>query len=253
MSIVFYKITIKYLLCLHIYRGSRHTSLMTERLHQRHIFTRQRQQGQLALALVGMSNVGKSLWAGRLAESGFAVYGCDDEIERRLAPELQAAGYTGGLADVARWMGQPYDPQFAATQARYLTLEGESLARALEQTTNGNRVIDTTGSVIHLDTELLKTLREQTTVVHLAANADMQAEMYQQYLTHPKPVVWGDSYQPLNGELPEAALKRLYPALLARRNHSYGQLAHATITREQLLRMDSTQVFLDAIEQSLGE
>lgn len=226
---------------------------MTERLRQHHLFTHQRQQGRLALALVGMSNVGKSLWAGRLAESGFTVYGCDDEIERRLTPELQAAGYTGGLADVARWMGQPYDPQFATTQARYLALEGESLARALEQTSEGNHVIDTTGSVIHLGTELLKTLRKRTTVVHLAANADMQAEMYQQYLAHPKPVVWGDNYQPLDGELPEAALKRLYPALLARRNRSYRQLAHATITREQLLQMDSTKAFLDAIEQSLGE
>lgn len=253
MSIVFYKITIKYLLCLHIARRSRHTSLMTERLHQRHLFTYQRQQGRLALALVGMSNVGKSLWAGRLAESGFTVYGCDDEIERGLTPELQAAGYTGGLADVARWMGQPYDPQFAATQAHYLALEGESLTRALEQTSEGNHVIDTTGSVIHLGTELLKTLRVQTTVVHLAANADMQAEMYQQYLAHPKPVVWGDSYQPLDGELPEAALKRLYPTLLARRNRSYRQLAHATITRDKLLQLTSTEVFLDAVELSLSE
>lgn len=225
---------------------------MTERLRHYHLFTRQREQGQLALALVGMSNVGKSLWAARLAESGFSVYGCDDEIKHQLAPELQEQGFTGGLVDVARWMGQPYDQRFAATQARYLALESESLVHALEQHTDGNRVIDTTGSVVHLHPSLLEALRASTTVVHLAATADMREAMYQQYIAHPKPVVWGAAYSPRHNEPPEVALKRLYPALLAYRTQRYERIAHATITRNQLLQIPDTEAFLDAIEQDLA-
>ena len=112
---------------------------MKERLRYQQ-FTRQREQGQLALALVGMSNVGKSLWAGRLAESGFSVYGCDAEIEQQLAPELLNHGYMGGLAEVARWMGQPYAPQFAANQQRYLQLEAKALQSKLGQIVGRGKV-----------------------------------------------------------------------------------------------------------------
>ena len=218
-------------------------------------FTRQREQGRLALALVGMSNVGKSLWAGRLAESGFSVYGCDAEIEQQLAPELLNHGYMGGLAEVARWMGQPYAPQFAANQQRYLQLEAKALQDALtwhQETPQGNTVVDTTGSVVHLDPELLQALRQHTTIIHLAANPDMQQELYRQYLAHPKPVVWGDIYQPLDGELPEAALRRLYPTILAHRSQQYNRIAHATISHNQLLDLASTEDFLDTIQHNLA-
>ena len=239
---------------LALYRGRSHTMRMKERLQYLQ-FTRQREQGRLALALVGMSNVGKSLWAGRLAESGFSVYGCDAEIEQQLAPELLNHGYMGGLAEVARWMGQPYAPQFAANQQRYLQLEAKALQDALtwhQETPQGNTVVDTTGSVVHLDPELLQALRQHTTIIHLAANPDMQQELYRQYLAHPKPVVWGDIYQPLDGELPEAALRRLYPTLLAHRSQQYNRIAHATISHNQLLDLASTEDFLDTIQHNLA-
>ena len=241
-------------LMLALYRGRGHTTDMKERLQYQQ-FTRQREQGRLALALVGMSNVGKSLWAGRLAESGFSVYGCDDEIEQQLAPELLNHGYMGGLAEVARWMGQPYAPQFAANQQRYLQLEAKALQDALtrhQEALQDNTVIDTTGSVVHLSPALLEALRQHTTIIHLAANPDMQQELYRQYLAHPKPVVWGDIYQPLDGELPEAALRRLYPTLLAHRAQQYNRIAHATITRDQLLGLASAEDFLDTVQHNLA-
>ena len=237
---------------LALHRGRGHTTDMKERL-QFQQFTHQREQGQLALTLVGMSNMGKSLWAGRLAESGFTVYGCDDEIVQQLESELQAEGYAGGLTDVAHWMGQPHEPQFPARQARYLGLEHQSLGRALELKSDSNRVIDTTGSVVHLDADLLQTLHRQTTVVYLAATPSMQEEMYRQYLAHPKPVVWGNSYRPHDNESSAAALQRLYPELLAHRSHLYTRIAHATLTRDQLLHARTGEDFLDVVQHSLAK
>lgn len=168
---------------------------MPERLTFRN-FSHQREQGKIALALVGMSNVGKSYWSERLCEdSAFASFGCDDAIEVELSPELQAQGYEGGITDVARWMGQPYDLQFAHTQAQYLRLEAEMTEQALQQDSEGrNRVIDTTGSVVHLDPSIRRRLTNMTTVVYLEATDEMREEMFKKYMECPKPVVWGDIY-----------------------------------------------------------
>lgn len=225
---------------------------MAERLTHRE-FTRQRQQGEAALALVGMSNVGKSHWSARLRDDcEFRVYGCDDEIEARLGPELQALGYEGGIADVARWMGQPYDPQFQAAQAEYVRLEAEVTRQALESSVPGtNTVIDTTGSVVHLEASLRETLSAQTTVVYLQATPDMQAEMFRRYIEQPKPVVWGDIYRPEAGEDNSAALRRLYPDLLMCRSALYQQMAHVTIPQNDLAALQGGEEFLEYIGRAL--
>ncbi|MEK7623365.1 MAG: hypothetical protein AAB408_01700 [Patescibacteria group bacterium] len=70
---------------------------------------------RLVLTLIGMSNVGKSFWSQKLADVGFSRYCCDDLIETKLAPQLLAQGYKG-IADVAAWLGLPYEPQFKKHQ-----------------------------------------------------------------------------------------------------------------------------------------
>lgn len=57
---------------------------------------------------------------------------------------IKAHGYRG-IRDVAKWMGQPYEPQFLENQAAYLQCEKEVMAEIitmLETGVAGNMVID---------------------------------------------------------------------------------------------------------------
>lgn len=229
---------------------------MPERL-TRNNFTKQREQGTIVLSFIGMSNVGKSHWSNRLRnETEFQVVGCDDQIEACLGEELSALGYAGGMTDVGRWMGQPYDPQFPDTQKRYLQLEAEVTTRALDAVENGysgsNVVIDTTGSVVHLDSAIQQRMHDLTTVVYLEATLQMQAEMFKRFSKHPKPLVWGDSYRRNAGESREDSLRRLYPELLARRSALYSGIAHVTFTQEEMADMRDSEDFLEHIRCALS-
>jgi shikimate kinase len=207
------------------------------------------EDGELSLTLVGMSNVGKSFWSNRLAnEAGFNKVDLDDLIEEKLAITLKNAGYSGGIADVARWMGQPYDPQFAANQQTYLELERAMLRQTIDRLANpplsGNIVVDTTGSVVHTGEEIGKELAVHSTVVYLEATPDMQQKMFEMYIAEPKPVVWGDAYTQAENETPDQALARSYPELLARRSILYRRMAQVVISREVSLALASTDDFL---------
>ena len=219
-------------------------------------FDARREDGELSLTLVGMSNVGKSFWSNRLAnETGFNRIALDDLIEVELAAALQNAGYSGGIADVAKWMGQPYDPQFTANQQTYLDLETRMMHQTIDRLANpplnGNVVVDTTGSVVHIDEEVGKEVAKHSTVVYLEATPDMQQEMFEKYIAEPKPVVWGNVYTQNENETRDQALARSYPELLARRSVLYRQMAHVAIPREVSLAIASTDDFLAYVRDML--
>ncbi len=180
-----------------------------------------------------MSNVGKTSWANRLEQAGFMRFSIDDMIEEKLGPVLQEHGFQG-IHDVARWMGQPYDPQYPETSAQYLALENESMTEALDALEHSpiarqNVVIDTTGSVIHTNQEIQDHLQEKTTVVHLDTPPKVLDEMFQAFSQKPKPLIWGPSFSQEPSEEPEAALKRCYPQMLTDRSRAYQSLEHMRI------------------------
>lgn len=219
-------------------------------------FDARRADGELSLTLVGMSNVGKSHWSGRLAgEAGFERIDQDTLIEAELATALKAAGYAGGIADVARWMGQPYEPQSAANQQTYLDLETLMLRQTIDRLANpplnGNIVVDTTGSVVHTDEAIRKELAVHSTIVYLEATADMRQKMFEMYIAEPKPVIWGDAYTQEEGETTDQALARSYPELLARRSGLYKQMAHVAVSREVSLAIENTDEFLEYVRDGL--
>ncbi|MFA5942563.1 MAG: hypothetical protein WC798_02735 [Candidatus Paceibacterota bacterium] len=183
------------------------------------------------LTLIGMSGAGKSRWCKRLvAEAGYTALCCDDLIEERLAPILQANGF-GGIEGVARWMGQPYEPYSPGRQALYLKQEESVMRGALRALSKSAEplVIDTTGSVIYLGDEILAALRKRSTVVHLNVSMKHREEMYQKYLRKPKPVIWNDHFAPFYGESPEETLARCYPLLIEYRQEQYRKWARVTI------------------------
>jgi shikimate kinase len=203
-----------------------------------------------------MSNVGKTYWSKRLAEeAGFTHICCDDLIEAEVADVLKELGYNGGIADMAKWLGQPYDQQFTKNQQKYLDLEIATMQNIIERleqgSLDGNTIIDTTGSVVHTSPEIRARLHALTTVVYLEATANMRHEMFKLYIAEPKPVVWGDIYRPKSGESPQAALARCYPKLLAHRSGLYAKMSHVGIPRETSLAIASASDFLSYITQSV--
>ena len=185
----------------------------------------------LRLALIGMSGSGKSHWTKNLAAFGCSVTCCDDVIESRLAPTLQAGGYQG-INGVAAWMGWPDSPTYAERESEYLREEIATLDEVLtglEKDPKSQLVLDTTGSVICTGNHILHRLRRQMTVVYLATSAEETQLLIDRYLRDPKPVLWQGVFQPRPGETPRDTVVRCYPLLIAARRRSYEALAHLTI------------------------
>jgi len=183
------------------------------------------------LALIGMSGVGKTFWAKKLAAAGWHAVSCDDLIENKLSKQLASGGHSG-INGVAAWMGWPDSSTYAEREAQYLAQEMAALDEVLtqlEQQPDKSLVLDTTGSVIYAGNNLLLRLRKRITVVHLAASAQEQQLLIERYLNDPKPVLWRGAFQPRSGEAPRETVARCYPTLIAARRQSYQALAHCSL------------------------
>lgn len=206
------------------------------------------------ITLIGMSNIGKSYWSERLAtEAGFVRDDCDYMAERKLEPELIKQGYKG-LCDVAKWMGQPFAPQYAETSRKYLASERETMLEIIDglrtERAGSRHVIDTSGSVIYVGDDVKEQLRALTRVVYLEAPLGHHAELFKRYIEKPKPVIWGDAYACADDEKPEAALARCYPNLLAERAARYKAMAHDIIPYERHNRYASDPLSVLNVERN---
>lgn len=114
----------------------------------------------------------------KLQHLGFKHICCDDLIEEKLSPELTKLGYKG-IADMAKWLGQPYDKQFTKNEKRYLELEKETMEEILNSKKTQNTVIDTTGSIIHTGEEIISDLKRKSLVIYIEATPEMKNAMLQ--------------------------------------------------------------------------
>jgi hypothetical protein len=196
------------------------------------------------LALVGMSGSGKTFWTKKLAAAGWMFVCCDDLIEQRLAPRLAAGGHSG-INGVAVWMGWPTSVTYPQREAEYLAEEigvMDEFLNNLEKETSGLEkdssgapiVLDTTGSVIYAQNNILMRLRRQMTVVHLANTDDEQRMLVERYLNDPKPVLWRGTFHVKDQETPRETVARCYPLLIASRRKSYETLAHCAVQVSEL-------------------
>jgi len=209
-------------------------------------------ENKLVLSLVGISNIGKTFWSKKLARFNFKHFSCDDLIEEKLAPELKKLGYSG-IADVSHWMGQPYHRRFQKNQEKYLTIENKVMKvflMNLKDIKKYNVVIDTTGSVVHCGSSLLRELRRRTLIVYIEATSTMKEEMFKRYIKDPKPVVFGNIFMPKKGETKEQTLERCYRKLFTKRALLYNKCADVIIPYE-VVREASVKSFISLIRQSL--
>lgn len=207
----------------------------------------------MRLSFIGMSGIGKSYWSSKLVERGFKRFCCDDLIAKRLAPQLTRPDKT--IRPMGEWMGFPFDPHYADRQAQYLSAEIEVMLEILDYLeiapgqSNGNIIIDTTGSIIYTGRPILERLKSLTRIVYLSAPLSVQAEMRRAYVANPAPVVWGDKFNQKPHESNEAALARCYPELLSYRTHLYEQWTDLEIGYWTLR---STAFGVDDLLQCLG-
>jgi shikimate kinase len=206
----------------------------------------------LKLSFIGMSGTGKSHWAQKLAGAGFRVIGIDDQIEKKLAPELAAVGVRG-IGGVAAWMGWPDQPTYRERERKYLEYEIKSMSEALDEiqaSGEGGIILDTTGSVSYTGEQICRRMQNLTTVVYLAASRAEQEHLIARYLSDPKPVLWGDRFVPLPGESTQEAIARCYPELIAHRKKLYEHYAHRVVPMDYLRDANlSAREFLELIER----
>lgn len=198
----------------------------------------------MIISLIGMSSAGKTYWAFELQKHGYTRISCDDLIEMKLGPELQKHGYRG-LNDVAKWMGYPYEVQYPETSKRYLDFETEVMEEIFAEIASmkdrhQKMVIDTTGSVIYTTGSVLQRLKQISSIIYLDIPEEKKQEIYQEFLRNPKPIIWGKSFKPLDGETNEKALARCYQDLLSFRATKYEKIADITIPYDMHRHEDFT-------------
>ena len=194
----------------------------------------------MRLSLIGMSGSGKSLWSAKFSEIGFRRFCCDDLILERLASELIRPD--GSTMELGEWMGFPYESKYREREARYLVYEIEVLNKILQYLESEDKdvekdiVVDTTGSVIYTGEDILKRLRQCTTVVHLSTPLEIQELMLKAYIANQRPVLWRNFFVRETGETNETALAKCYQRLLSSRERLYEQHAHVTIDYYRLIK-----------------
>ena len=195
-------------------------------------------ENEVHISLIGMSNIGKSHWAKRLAaEAGFEWVDCDLMVEQKLTAQLAEFNYKG-IEGVAAWMGFPFDPQYPETSRIYIDCEKAVMLEVIDKlraAPPGGKplVVDTTGSVIYTGSEIAEELGKLSRIVYLEASRDHVAELFSRYMTFPKPLIWDNIHAPRAGESPQQAMMRAYPQLLDSRARRYAEIAHVTIPFEQ--------------------
>ena len=205
------------------------------------------------ISFIGMSNIGKTYWSQTIeAELGYYRLCCDEWIEERLGGELKELGYSG-IADMAKWMGQPYDKQFEQTQKTYLDLEVESIDAGIKHLDSYDKaVVDTTGSFAHLSLETRNKLKEQSVMIYIEASDEHIEDMFKSYFEEPKPVCWGEVFNQKDGESDIEALKRCYPELIKYRSARYKESADITIPVMDVKRK-GTQNFVDIVNNAIAK
>jgi len=179
--------------------------------------------GELKIALIGMSNIGKSHLAKQLKDQ-FSFESI--EVDRVIQSHL---GKTN-MADHAAWLGHPYSDGYAAREAEAIKLETRATAQAADICLSGaNSVLDAPGSVIYVDETLINLIQTQFFCVYIkAAETDIQ-RLKALYYTNPKPLIWKDNYKAKRGEDSDKSVMASYEGLLHARAIKYQALSDLTL------------------------
>jgi shikimate kinase len=187
-----------------------------------------------------MAGSGKSYWSKKLEQQGFLRITVDDLIEAKLEKELTTLGYRG-INDMAKWLGRPDEKKYQETSAKYIDFERDSILEILaivHKHSGGKQsvVIDTTGSVVYVPSDILRELKYRTNMVYIHTPESAHKELVKRFINDPKPIIWGNVFTRHSGETYRQALARCYPMLLKERMSRYKELADVTLDFEYLTK-----------------
>lgn len=190
-------------------------------------FSKRYEGGTLKIAFIGMSNIGKSYTAIRLATHyEFNLIEVDKIIWENLGHDSMEA--------FAKWQGHPYTDGYKKRESHSIALESEATRKAMS-TAGNNPILDTTGSVIYTDKDVLKDLSDNFYIVYIEAMEDHIERLKVQYFKHPKPLVWAGHYQKIAGLSEKESILKCYPKLLSARAKAYAALADVTLPSTTIL------------------
>ena len=202
-------------------------------------FERKWSEGELRIALIGMSNVGKSRLAMKLSEGlDVPVIEVDEKI--------RALMNHASMADFADWLGHPDSPGYAEREAESLALEEKATLAALDMLPSPG-ILDTTGSVIYCPRSCER-LKATTYIVYLRASGDQSTRLKKLYFSNPKPLNWGGSFDQEAGESFDDAMARSYPNLLTSRDDAYSALADHIVMAETLREGGDPNALFDLLK-----
>lgn len=201
--------------------------------------------GDLHIAFVGMSNIGKSYTATRLSKThNFQLV----EVDRLIWEELDQ----GSMADFAVWQGQPYTDGYDEREAVSIGLETKATRKAMTPR-DCNTLLDTTGSVIYADDDVTAQLKRDFLIVHIAAGPEDLERLKEDYFALPKPLVWRGHYKTIAGKTQEESILACYPKLLRSRKKAYEKLADVQLDSRFVLDARTTMdAVYDAIRAQLS-
>lgn len=202
-------------------------------------FERRYAEGCLRIALIGMSNIGKSYTGMRLATTfDFELIEVDKLIREILGHD--------NMDDFAAWQGQPYSEGYVEREAESKALESTATQNALNYKA-GNAVLDTTGSVIYTDKSVQENLVKDWYIIYIQASDDAVDRLKARYFQHPKPLMWNGHFVRKPGQKARDAILESYPKLLTSRSKDYAALADMTIGSDVIL--DRTLKIEDIFER----
>ncbi len=188
--------------------------------------------GELRLAFVGMSNIGKSFLARKIAKAyKFKLVEVDKMIWESLGFDT--------MDDFADWQGHPYEEGYSERENELIELEGKATERAIAKS-SGKTLLDTTGSVIYIDPAIRRNIKENFYVVHIKAETSDLERLKWDYFDNPKPLIWRRHFKPRPDRTDRENIFECYPKLLMSRAKEYVPMADATI------------VSADALDESLS-
>ena len=142
----------------------------------------------------------------------------------------------------AQWQGKPYSDGYDARERESIALETRATRESLT-TSARNPLLDTTGSVIYTDADVLERMSADWFIVYIKAAPEHLDRLKDQYFAQPKPLAWNGHYEKHAGKSETQSLRLSYPKLLDSRDRLYAEIADHVISSTDILTPNAARLF----------
>ncbi|GJL85263.1 MAG: hypothetical protein DHS20C02_10380 [Micavibrio sp.] len=239
-------------------------------------------QPQKAITLIGMSGVGKSYLADKMAGWGWISYSCDDLISTKYLKNEFEGGDVDAMDALSRFVGRIGNSEkgglvreeFKRRQQLYYDAECQALRDMLAvlEEAHGQQnsfINDSAGSLCEIeDTELIASIGKKTLFVYLKVGQEDYKGLLQRAFEHPKPLYFPPDFfrerlahymsdldvSSVEDVDPDEFLRWVFPYLFESRLPKYKVLAEqygVKVHVSDLENINSEDAFLSVVANAL--